>query len=70
MGRIDENLIIGRHNQLPFCRRGLLQPTAIRDFAKTAIQEYSILASGMDSPIYTLSGGKSAENLGCSRVGK
>ena len=63
MGRIDENLIIGRHNQLPFCRRGLLQPTAIRDFAKTAIQEYSILASGMDSPIYTLSGGNQQKIL-------
>ena len=57
MGPIDENLIIGRHNQPPFSRRGLLQPTAIRHFAREAIQKYRILTTGIDSPIHTLSGG-------------
>ena len=52
-GRVDENLIIGHHNQLRFSRRGLLQPTAIRDFANKAIQKYRILATGIDSLIYT-----------------
>ena len=62
-GRIDENLIIGRHNQLPFSRHGLLQPIAIRGFAKNAIQKFSILASGIDSQIYTLSGGNQQKIL-------
>ena len=57
MGPIDENLIIGRHNQPPFSRRGLLQPTAIRHFAREAIQKYRILTTGIDSPIHALSGG-------------
>ena len=56
-GRIDENLIIGLHNQLPFSQWGLLQPTAIRHFARNAIQKYKIFAAGIDSPIHTLSGG-------------
>ncbi len=57
MGTIDENLIIGRHNHPPFSHHGLLQPTAIRHFAKKTIQKYDILAKGIDSPIHTLSGG-------------
>ena len=57
MGRIDDNLIIGHHNQLPYSRCGLLQPTAIRCFAKKAVRKYKILAAGIDSSIRTLSGG-------------
>ena len=56
-GRIAENLIIGNHNQLPFSKRGLLQPSAIRHFARTAVQKYEILSAGIDSAIHTLSGG-------------
>ena len=57
MGTIDENLVVGRHNQPPFSHHGLLQPTAIRHFAKKAIQKYKILAPRIDSQIHTLSGG-------------
>ena len=57
MAPIAENLIIGSHNQSPFSCHGLLQPTAIRNFAKDAIQKYGVVATGIDSPVYTLSGG-------------
>ena len=56
-GRIDDNLIIGHHNQMPFSMHGLLQPPAIQCFAKKAVRKYKILATGIDSPIRTLSGG-------------
>ena len=56
-GRIDENLIIGHHNEVPFTMHGLLQPIAIRRFAAEAIRKYNILAAGIDSPIHSLSGG-------------
>ena len=42
---------------MPFSQWGLLQPTAIRHFARNAIQKYKILVAGIDSPIHTLSGG-------------
>ena len=56
-GRIADNLIIGNHNQLPFSKRGLLQPSAIRHFARTSVEKYDILTAGIDSPLHTLSGG-------------
>jgi len=55
--RVDENLIIGRHNRAPFCRYGLLQRKAIRAFANTVIEKYEIQVGGIDLPIRTLSGG-------------
>ena len=55
--RVDENLILGSHNQLPFCRHGLLSRKAARQFAADAIEKYKIRAGGVDLPIRTLSGG-------------
>ena len=55
--RVDENLIIGRHNRAPFCRYGLLQRKAIRAFANTVIEKYEIRVGSIDLPIRTLSGG-------------
>lgn len=63
MGPIDENVIIGRHNQPPFSHHGLLQPNAIQHFAEEAIRKYKILAAGIDSPIHTLSGGNQQKIL-------
>ncbi len=55
--RIDENLILGRHNQPPFCRHGLLQRKAIQRFASDTIEKYEIRTGGVNLPIFTLSGG-------------
>jgi general nucleoside transport system ATP-binding protein len=55
--RVDENLIIGRHNQPPFCRYGRLRWDAIRKFADAAIGKYNIRVGGIEVPIHTLSGG-------------
>ena len=55
--RVDENLILGSHNQLPFCRHGLLRRKATRQFAADAIEKYEIRAGGINLPIRTLSGG-------------
>ena len=55
--RIDENLIIGRHNQAPFCQHGLLKRQAIEQFAEAVIKKYEIKTEGLNLPIRTLSGG-------------
>ena len=55
--RVDENLILGSHNQSPFCHHGLLKRKAARRSANEAIEKYEIRAGGVDLPIRTLSGG-------------
>lgn len=55
--RVDENLILGSHNQPPFCQHGLLKRDASHEFADNAIEKYEIRAGGVDLPIRTLSGG-------------
>ena len=55
--RVDENLILGNHNQLPFCQNGLLRRKTAHQFADAAIERYEIRAGGVDVPIRTLSGG-------------
>jgi simple sugar transport system ATP-binding protein len=55
--RVDENLILGSHNQLPFCRHGLMKQKAAHQFAADVIEKYEIRAGGVNLPIRTLSGG-------------
>ena len=55
--RVDENLILGSHNQLPFCQNGLLRRKTAHQFADDVIERYEIRAGGVDVPIRTLSGG-------------
>ena len=55
--RVDENLILGSHNQPPFCQHGLLRQKAYHQFADHAIEKYEIRAGGVNLPIRTLSGG-------------
>ena len=55
--RVDENLILGNHNQTPFCQNGLLKRKAAHQFADDVIEKYEIRAGGVDLPIRTLSGG-------------
>ena len=55
--RLDENLILGNHNQPPFCQNGLLKRKAAHQFADDVITKYEIRAGDVDLPIRTLSGG-------------
>ena len=55
--RVDENLILGSHNQHPFCQHGLLKQKTAHQFANDVIKKYEIRAGGVDVPIRTLSGG-------------
>ena len=55
--RVDENLILGNHNQPPFCQNGLLKRNAAHQFADDVIAKYEIRAGGVDLPIRALSGG-------------
>ena len=55
--RVDENLILGSHNQLPFCRHGLMKQKAAHQFAADVIEKYEIRAGGVNLPVWTLSGG-------------
>lgn len=55
--RVDENLILGSHNQLPFCQNGLLRRKTAHQFADDVIERYEIRVGGVDVPIRTLSGG-------------
>ena len=55
--RVDENLILGSHNQLPFGRHGLMKQKAAHQFAADVIEKYEIRAGGVNLPIRTLSGG-------------
>ena len=55
--RVDENLILGNHNQTPFCQNGLLKRKAAHQFADDVIEKYAIRTGGVDLPIRTLSGG-------------
>ena len=55
--RVDENLILGNHNQTPFCQNGLLKRKVAHQFADEVIEKYEIRAGGVDLPIRTLSGG-------------
>ncbi|MFN6569979.1 ABC transporter ATP-binding protein [Dendronalium sp. ChiSLP03b] len=54
---IAQNLILKAFKKLPFCRRFLLQPAAIINNAKSAIQEFDIRATEEDIKVSQLSGG-------------
>ena len=55
--RVDENLILGSHNQPQFCEHGLLKRRAAHQFADKVIEKYEIRVGSVDLPIRTLSGG-------------
>lgn len=54
---IAQNLILKAFKKLPFCRRFLLQSAAIRNNAKSAMQEFDIRTTGEDIKVSQLSGG-------------
>lgn len=54
---IAQNLILKAFKNLPFCRRWLLQPAAIKHHATNAMQTFDIRATGEDIQVSQLSGG-------------
>ncbi|MDB9375712.1 ABC transporter ATP-binding protein [Nodularia sphaerocarpa] len=54
---IAQNLILKACKKSPFCRHFLLQTPVIRNYAKVAMQEFDIRATGEDIQVSQLSGG-------------
>ncbi|GAB3128149.1 ABC transporter ATP-binding protein [Glaciibacter psychrotolerans] len=54
---IAENLILDRFYQRPFARRGSLQLTTLRDFARKKMTEFDVRAPDVTTPVGRLSGG-------------
>ena len=54
---VDENLILKKHHRSPFCGSGILHLTAVRNFARRAIEEYRIMTPSPRTPAKLLSGG-------------
>ncbi len=55
--RIDENFIIGKHQQKLFSRNAMLHQKNIQRFAFNALDKYQISVGDIKNPIKTLSGG-------------
>ncbi|GAB4312938.1 MAG: ABC transporter ATP-binding protein [Candidatus Sumerlaeia bacterium] len=51
------NLILGRHAEATFCRRGLLRRRAVRLFATGAVRQFDVRPPRPDAPARHLSGG-------------
>jgi simple sugar transport system ATP-binding protein len=51
------NLALGHHRRPPLLRRGLLQPQAVKEHARTLIDRFQIKVSGPETLVGTLSGG-------------
>jgi general nucleoside transport system ATP-binding protein len=54
---LAHSIVLPRISQAPFSRNGLLQQTAIAEFAREQINEYDIKCQGPDARTGTLSGG-------------
>lgn len=52
-----DNLAMGFHRSLPLARHGLLQPHAMRAWARGLIERFDIKIASSDTPVGTLSGG-------------
>jgi simple sugar transport system ATP-binding protein len=52
-----DNLAMGFHRTPPLARRGLLQPRAMRAWARGLIERFDIKIASTDTPVGTLSGG-------------
>jgi len=52
-----DNLAMGFHRAPPLARRGLLQPRAMRAWARGLIERFDIKIASTDTPVGTLSGG-------------
>jgi len=52
-----DNLAMGFHRRPPLARRGLLQPTALREWARHLIDRFDVKIASVDTAVGTLSGG-------------
>jgi simple sugar transport system ATP-binding protein len=52
-----DNLAMGFHRAPPLARKGLLQPRAMRAWARGLIERFDIKIASTDTPVGTLSGG-------------
>ena len=54
---IADNLILNRHTQSPFARRGVFQRAAIAQNAQREVEQFDIRTPSVDTPAGSLSGG-------------
>ena len=54
---VGDNLVLGRHDRVPFARYGLRDLRATKRLARELLQAFSIVAPSPDTPAAALSGG-------------
>ena len=54
---VRDNLIVSRHRFSPFSRLGWLDHRAARSFAGRLLEDFGIVAAGVEAPVSSLSGG-------------
>ncbi len=54
---VEENLVLKKHHRPPFSQLGFLNLRAMRQFCRTAIEEYAIMTPSPRTPARLLSGG-------------
>ena len=54
---VEDNLILKKHHQPPFCRGPFLQLREVRRFAQRGVEEYEIMTPSPRTPAKLLSGG-------------
>jgi len=54
---VAENTVLKDHDKEPFCKRGILNPRSIINFAERIIKVFKIVTPSVKVPVRTLSGG-------------
>ncbi|MBV9280100.1 MAG: ABC transporter ATP-binding protein [Chloroflexi bacterium] len=54
---LADNLILGRHRERVFARRGLLRRRTIREFGERLVREFDVRSAGLGTAVQVLSGG-------------
>lgn len=67
---IEDNIVLGRHNERAFARGGLRRMKQIRSFAQRKIEEFVIVARGPAAHVETLSGGNAQKVVVAREVAK
>lgn len=67
---IWENLVLGAHWDKPFAENGMLRINEIKLMAAETIKRFSVKASGVNAPAYSLSGGNQQKLVVARELGR
>ena len=56
-GSLEENVLMARQDEMPYSRRGIMRPKAIREYAARLIGDFNVKASSPAQKMRELSGG-------------